>query len=472
MTPDLAACELAPTDALVELEEGPATAEVPATAAVRPLRVRGLPIEEAQLVRIFRRALARRGASPQRVYHVQEPTLFTCAPCLEAATASVGLRIERVDPASVEEGVLEPYLRLAWYFDRVEARDAPVNDSEDGEVRVTSGHEARFFADRALGLWRLAEPDARPEDAIWLWTFSLAGRGEAACVAAPARSRLRPLLSALHREDREHQGRSGLVLVGNRTEGHSRRAKVSWDDVFLPSGLRDELRATVKEFFGAAALYRRHRLPHRRGLLLAGPPGNGKTSIIRAIASDVDLPVVVATLDNPHDVHNTRNAFARAAELAPAVVCFEDLDALVGDGPGLSQFLNLLDGLEPLEGLLVVATTNRPDKIDPAIAKRPSRFDRVFVIPEPDRDLRRDYVARQLGSDAPAGAAERLADETAGYSVAFLKELLLQARLAAVRRGDETVTDADLDAALASTREHLRLASAGLQDRGGLGFQT
>lgn len=449
--------------------------DLPPTPA-RPSRARReeplrelLELEDARLVHAFRSALTRRGAAPRLVQRAGG-SLFTCAPCFDAAVASLGLVAEPVAPRPDERGLLERYDRVAWYFTR--AGDVEQDDLEPGEAaggdEEGAGHAARFYADRRLGLFRIGARGAVDADAIWLWLFE-DGHGDGACIAAPSRARLRPLLTALRREDRDHERRSGLVLVGNHSDGHARRSRVGWDELTLAPALKEDLRATVREFFQAGPLYRRHRLPHRRGLLLVGPPGNGKTSILRAIASDVDLPVVVATLDSPNDVHNTRQAFQRAAELAPAVVCFEDLDALVGEGPGLSQFLNLLDGLEPLEGVLVVATTNRPDRIDPAIAKRPSRFDRVFVIGEPDLELRREYLARSLGADAPAGAPERLAAATDGYSVAFLKELALQARLAAVRRGEERLVDEDLDAALAATREHLRLASRGLEERG-LGF--
>lgn len=436
----------------------------PAVAPRRPEK-----LDEPRLVRAFRDLLAARGTAPARVFLNNNATgLLTCAVCLEAALASLGLVAERHEPAENERALVEGYARLSWYFEGEEADEPGALDEGRPAPGAAERRAARFYADRVLGLFRLAEEGCPADEAIWLWIVSH-DDADAALIGAPSHARLAPLLTALQREDREHQRRSGLVLVGNVSVGRTRRARVGWEELVLPIGMRDDLRATVREFFAAAPLYRRHGIPHRRGLLLCGPPGNGKTSIIRAIASDVDVPVVVATLDNPHDVHNTRTAFQRAADLAPAIVCFEDLDALVGEGPGLSQFLNQLDGLEPLEGVLVVATTNRPDRIDPAIAKRPSRFDRVFVIPEPEQAQRREYLALQLGGDAPAGAAERLAEATAGYSVAFLKELVLQARLAAVRRGDERLRDADLDAALAATREHLRLASRGLEERG-LGF--
>lgn len=443
----------------------PAPTDKPALR--RPRGRPSLRVDEAAQARFFREVLSRRGVTPAAVLRAYDAAIFSCEPCFQAATAGLGLAVERQRPRPAERGLIEGYLRVSWYFDHVETRettDVVDDDAEAGEARATSGLEARFYADRELGLFRLGPADA----AIWLWTFCVNGR-DGALLAAPTRAALRPLLTALRREHRDHQRRAGLTFVGNVSEAHGRTTRTTWDELTLPPALKEELRTTVREFFASAALYRRHHIAHRRGILLAGPPGNGKTSIIRAIAEDLKLPVVVATLDTPQRTHNTRLAFDKAADLAPAVLCFEDVDALVGDGPGLSQFLNGLDGLEPLQGVLIIATTNRPDRIDPAIAKRPSRFDRVFVIGDPALDQRRDYLAQLLGADAPEGAAARVAEATEGYSMAFLKELTLQARLAAVRRGDARLTDADLDGALAATGEHLRLATRGLDERG-LGF--
>jgi SpoVK/Ycf46/Vps4 family AAA+-type ATPase len=266
------------------------------------------------------------------------------------------------------------------------------------------------------------------------------------------------------------RARAGVILLGCGDRRIS-SGDVEWKDVLLPAPLRDEIESTVREFFASAELYRRHRVAHRRGVLLVGPPGNGKTTILRAIRTSTKVPVLIAGLEACTRRDATlRSAFHRAAELAPAVLCFEDLDALVSDGPLLSEFLNLLDGLEQLEGVLVVATTNRPERIDPAIARRPSRFDRVFMIKEPDKPLRAAYLAEKLGAQTPSGAIERMAARTDGFSVAFLKELVVQARFAAIRRGSDLVGEADLERGLVVTSEHLRRAAAGLEDRGRVGF--
>lgn len=451
------------------------TSRVPKTRSTRaasprrrPRRPKAPVVESARRARLFRELLAARGVTPGEVLSLDAAELFGCVPCLEGAAAELGWALERHAPTPAEQGIAEEIETLAWYFERDRA-EADDEDEEEEDVEAArpgalGEAEARFRAPRRTGLVRFVRPEG---DDLWLWTFTSHG-DEEGWLSTPSRAALRPLLTTVRRLEREHRRKKGLVLVGNYGESTARPRPTTWDDLVLPAGLRDELRATVREFFASAELYREHRVAHRRGLLLAGPPGNGKTTILHAIASDLGLPVVVATLDDPSNVHNTRRAFRRAAQLAPAVLCFEDIDSLVGDGPGLAQFLNALDGLEPLEGVLIVATTNRPDRLDPAIARRPSRFDRVFLVPEPDLAQRRAYLARCLG-DAEAELLDRFARATDGHSVAFLKELVLQARLGAIRRGERRPAAVDLEAALETTREHLRLASRGLEERG-VGF--
>lgn len=407
---------------------------------------------------VFRQALRRRGAPELPLYRSGLRPPLSCAECFAAAAEELGYRLEEQAPLPGEEQIFAPYEYLGWY-------SAP---SGEGPTELRLSDPVRY------GLLRLVPASGRPEEEVWLWSHeagSLPSPDDEVCLAAPGREVLGQLVRAAQTHHAAHdRSRAGMILLGNTRETRTESSGVRWEDVLLPPGMQDDLSQTVEEFFASGDLYRRHGLAHRRGILLAGPPGNGKTSVLKAIAHAVPHPTVVAVLDDPNSgLYNCRHAFERASELAPAVLCFEDLDTLVDDGPLLSQFLNLLDGMERLDGVLVIATTNRPDRIDPAISKRPSRFDRVFLVPEPDEELRGRYLTHQLGEDAPGDLAW-LASETEGYSVAFLKELLLQARLAAVRASRDGLLEEDLRAALATTREHLRLASAGLQDRGSVGF--
>jgi hypothetical protein len=388
-----------------------------------------------------------------------------CPTCFDASAASLGLGVERQASLAEEEAILEPYDEVRWRVTRSELEPAEGGD----QVRV------RFERPERFGLFRLAALDAASDELLWIGSLEVRSEDQTVLlVAARRRAAFERFIAGVEERHAEHERtRPGLLVVDGACSSHRAPAPMlDWGEVLLPASQRDELRRTVREFFAARELYRRHRLAFRRGILLAGPPGNGKTTIVRALGSEAGVPVVVLMgVGEGSAGRSLHRAFERARILAPCILCFEDLDAHLDEPPLLALFLNLLDGLEALEGVLVVATTNRPEKIDPAIARRPSRFDRVFVIGAPDAALRRQYFEAAFGPAIAASTAARLAARTEGYSVAFLKEVVVEARLLAMRRGDETPSEADLDAGLETTAGHLKLAARGLEERGDVGFR-
>src|SRR6185295_17220656 len=206
---------------------------------------------------------------------------------------------------------------------------------------------------------------------------------------------------------------------------------IDWDSIVLDPAFRDDLRGTVDAFFAMREQYDRMKVAHRRGLLFTWPPGNGKTSAIRIIASTRTEPFILYSMTTCTDDSDLDKAFNTAALAAPAILCFEDVDSVFGNASTLSHFLNRIDGLHPLEGVLLLATTNHPDKLDPALTERPSRFDRIFHFGNPAAPERRRALSDGLGDVFH----ESLVRETDGFSMAQIKEVRVSACLEAIHAG-------------------------------------
>ncbi len=217
----------------------------------------------------------------------------------------------------------------------------------------------------------------------------------------------------------------------------------SFDDVVLPRALATAIQDDFRHFVSSRELYEKHRVPWKRGALLIGPPGNGKTLCVKAIVKQLGLPCLYVTSFKAQYSPETRGieqVFARARRTAPCVLVLEDLDSLVSPG-SLSFFLNALDGFAENPGIVTIATTNHPERLDPAILERPSRFDVKYRFELPGLEERVRYAslwsARLDPSDRLTEAqTATIAESTEGYSYAFLKELFVSSlvRCMAARR--------------------------------------
>ncbi|RYP03393.1 hypothetical protein DL765_010508 [Monosporascus sp. GIB2] len=232
----------------------------------------------------------------------------------------------------------------------------------------------------------------------------------------------------------------------------------SWDDIVLDPAMKDGLIEDVEGFFDSEELYKEFQVPWKRGIILHGLPGNGKTASIKALMSrlrkrDDSIPsLYVKSFEDrcAGSQYAIKQVFGRARRMAPCLLIFEDLDSLVTEETR-SYFLNEVDGLESNDGILMIGSTNHLDKLDPAIRDRPSRFDRKYYYRLPTHAERAAYarywkakIDKSPRVDFPEDACEFIATITDGFSFAYLKELFIATLLTIARggKGDEPVTEA------------------------------
>ena len=209
--------------------------------------------------------------------------------------------------------------------------------------------------------------------------------------------------------------------------------RCDWDQLTLDPVISSLLRDDFESFFAREDWFRKMRLPFRRGYLLHGPPGNGKTSAIRAMLTSRGLTAYTIRFFGEHtDDDDLDQLFRQAADEAPAVVLLEDIDRVfprTGQSKtkvSLQALLNCLDGVATGEGIITLATANEPTALDPAILRRPGRFDRVVCFPNPTPELRRQYF---VNMHPPLGSfnLDEVVEECAGFSFAQLREVFIMA---------------------------------------------
>jgi hypothetical protein len=236
-------------------------------------------------------------------------------------------------------------------------------------------------------------------------------------------------------------------------------APSSWEDVVLPAGMTRDIQANVHAFFNSQERYQRLGIPHRRGFVFAGPPGCGKTLMLKTLAYNTPAKFITVLGKANIDDHEISTAFHLAEKYTPAVVLLEDLDRIVhAKGISLSYFLNMLDGLKVLNGVLLIATCNEPDKLDPALIHRPSRFDRVWRFELPKYEQRLDLLRKRGGGFFSESALQTAAHRSEGFSMAYVQEIVVNTLLACAHN-ETCPNDESLLSSLETLREQRKSAS-------------
>ena len=206
-----------------------------------------------------------------------------------------------------------------------------------------------------------------------------------------------------------------------------------WDDLALLPELKEELVANTVGFLKRSREFARYGIPSKRGLILAGKPGTGKTLISKVLMSN--SPGVTCLAADPAllvHARYIRELYDIAGDLKPSIVFLEDID-LIGEcrsGPGsrgdaLNELLDILDGVKECNEVVTIATTNYAEALDDALLQRPSRFDRVITMRPPGKELRREIVlnlSRRIPLD-PA-VQDHVVSMTEGCTPAQVQEVV------------------------------------------------
>jgi cell division protease FtsH len=267
---------------------------------------------------------------------------------------------------------------------------------------------------------------------------------------------------------RRAQGQmTGIMSIG-RSKAKvytTERPRTTFADVAGYSGVKVEIREVV-DFLRSAGRFKEIGARIPKGVLLVGPPGTGKTLLARAVAGEAGVPFLSVTGSDFMEMFvgvgasRVRDLFQTARKQAPAIIFVDEIDSIgrkrgAGLGGGhdereqtLNQMLAEMDGFETTEGIVMMAATNRPDILDPALL-RPGRFDRQIVVPLPDLEERLPILQVHCKDKrmAPDVDLRMVARGTPGMSGADLANLVNEAALHAVRQGVDQIRMVDFEAA-------------------------
>jgi len=198
------------------------------------------------------------------------------------------------------------------------------------------------------------------------------------------------------------------------------------DELFLFSdNIMTDIIAEIEKFWSKEDIYRQNKILHRRGILLHGGPGNGKSCVLFQAMKYIMVNNGIALNGNckpSHLIEALKNL--RKIESDRKIICIlEDIDKIVREY-GEDKLLALLDGEDKTNSILFLATTNEPESLSKALTARPKRFDRLYFIDYPNDDIRKQYIKHKI-KDISDDQLERYVAKTRGYSFASLAELLV-----------------------------------------------
>ncbi len=354
--------------------------------------------------------------------------------------------------ATNRPNALDPALRRGGRFDR--EIEIPVPD-KNGRKEILQIHTRYMPMEKDVDVDKLSEI-----------TYGYVGADLAALVKEAAMHTLRRLLpdiSGLKADEQIPKGVLEKLRVTKEDFDYALRMvqpsamrevlieipKVKWSDVGGLEEVKQSLKEAVEWPLKYKDSFKRLGVKPPRGILLYGPPGCGKTYIAKALANEAGTNFI--SIKGPEvfskwvgeSEQRIRDTFRRAKQVAPSIIFFDEIDSIVprrGLEAGtrvteqvVSQILTEMSGIEEMEGVVVVAATNRPDIMDPALL-RPGRFDRLIYVPSPDEKTRVEILKVHTKSMPLKGVnLEKLSGDLDGYSGADIEAVVREAALEAMR---------------------------------------
>jgi ATP-dependent 26S proteasome regulatory subunit len=218
---------------------------------------------------------------------------------------------------------------------------------------------------------------------------------------------------------------------------------ISWDDVIIPEKVREAIRSNIENMFKYYGILLKNKINIKRGSILSGGPGFGKTMICKALIKESNASVICVLPSHLSSISDIERICCMAVDLAPTLLVIEDIDWLTqsrdlgGNDSVVIELMNKMDGIEDFCGVITVATTNMVDKVEDAIKNRPGRFDRVIRVPLPDEECRRKMLkvftsSFILDSDVDVEKIIKKCDKLSG---AYIKCICTTAAIIAIDEG-------------------------------------
>ncbi|MFD2630554.1 AAA family ATPase [Oceanobacillus kapialis] len=340
-----------------------------------------------------------------------ELSLYEAEEDLTELEEAVSTMLQQQDPAIQTLGTV---------FDTVAVSTISFNDKEQYRIKPSLNNHIFYFPHYHVASMKIP-------------IFQSHMEYERSFVFARSHEELLQFLEYITKQQRAYM-QEDITVLTDTDEGLKRSKEkltnqISRESILLEEQVKTDIFRSIDEFFvKGGAFYKAYNIPYKRGILLYGSPGNGKTTLVKSIAGSVPAPVVYWQITEYTSSYSISEVFSIATRMAPLVLIIEDIDSMPEEAR--SVFLNTLDGATSKEGIFLIGTTNYPEKIDPALINRAGRFDRAYEVKQPDESLRDTYL-RSKGLDRflEEPAISRLTKQTKGLSIAQLNELYMSIAL-------------------------------------------